>query len=132
MREGIPIQDFFHKMANPNKRNNGIESQLFNGNLSSNQGIIENCITQFFMNLYSGVVRPFLDVLEFPMISGENAVWLERPFEETEIYDIIQNFNGDKSPRLDGFPMAFFQACWEILKRDLMVVFHHFFCKRSV
>ena len=56
LREGDSNTRFFHKMANPNKRNNGIESQLFNGSLSSDQGMIENCITQFFMNLYFGVV----------------------------------------------------------------------------
>jgi len=93
--------------------------------------MIENCITQIFMNLYSEqqVIRPFPDVLEFPMISGDNAVWLERPFEEVEVFEVIQNFNGDKSLGPDGFPMAFFQACWEILKSDLMVVFHHFYAR---
>ena len=35
-------------------------------------------------------------------------------------------FNGDKSPGPDGFSMAFFQACWGILKTDIMAVFHHF------
>ena len=100
-------------MANSNRRNNGIESLLVNGNSSYDQGMIENCITQFFINLYSEqqVIRPFLDVLEFPMISGDNAVWLERPFKVVEIYEVIQNFNGDKSSGPDGFPMAFFQAC---------------------
>ena len=44
-----------------------------------------------------------------------------------EIFDVIQNFNGDKALGPDGFPMAFFQACWGILKTDLMAVFHHFF-----
>ena len=44
-----------------------------------------------------------------------------------EISDVIQNFNGDKAPGPDGFPMAFFQVCWGILKTDLMAVFHHFF-----
>ena len=47
-----------------------------------------------------------------------------------EIYEVIQNFNGDKSLRLDGFPMAFFQACWEILEPDLVAVFHHFFLQK--
>ena len=54
LREGDSnIRFFFHKMANSNRRNNGIESLLVNGNLSSDQGMIENCITQFFMNSYS-------------------------------------------------------------------------------
>ena len=65
----------------------------------------------------------------FPRISSDNADWLDRPFDEVEIFEVIQNFNGDKSPRPDGFPMAFFQTCWGILKPDLMVVFHQFFAK---
>ena len=100
-------------MTNSNRRNNGIESLLVNGSLSFDQGMIENCITHFFMNLYSKqqVIRPFPDVLEFPIIFGDNAVWLERPFDEAEVFEVIQNFNGDKYLRQDGFPMAFFQAC---------------------
>ena len=65
----------------------------------------------------------------FPRISSDNADWLDRPFDEVEIFEVIQNFNGDKSLRPDEFPMAFFQACWGILKPDLMTVFHHFFAK---
>ena len=81
------------------------------------------------MNLYSEqqVEWPFPLSLVFPMISGENADWLERPFEESEIFDVIQSFQGDKSPGPDAFPMAFFQACWGIVKPNLMVVFRHFF-----
>ena len=45
------------------------------------------------------------------MISGDNADWLECPFEEEKIFDVIQSFHGDKSLGLDSFPMAFFQVC---------------------
>ena len=45
--------NFFHKITNSNIRNNGIKSLLVNGSLSSDQGMIENCIIQFFLNLYS-------------------------------------------------------------------------------
>ena len=61
------------------------------------------------------------------MIFGDNVDWLERPFEEAEIFDVVQSFHGDKSLDPDGFPMAFFQACWGIVKPDLIAVFHHFF-----
>ena len=48
---------------------------MINGSFSFDQGMIAYCITQFFMNLYfkQQVNRPFLNVLEFPMISGDNA-----------------------------------------------------------
>ena len=53
--------------------------------------MIVDCITQFFMNLYSEqeVDRPFPNVLVFPMISDDNADWLERPFEEAKIFNVI-------------------------------------------
>ena len=65
------------------------------------------------MNLYSKQQgqRPFPDVLDFPRKSKDNVDWLERPFEEIEIFEVIKEFNGDKSPGLDSFSMAFFQAC---------------------
>ena len=55
--------------------------------------------------------HPFPDVLDFPRISGDNVDWLEKLFEESEVLEVIKEFNGDKSPGLDGFSMAFFQAC---------------------
>ena len=52
---------------------------------------------------------------------------IRETFEKAEIFDVVQSFHGDKSPSPDGFPMAFFQACWGIVKPNLMAVFHHFF-----
>ena len=62
-------------------------------------------VEQFFMNLFSEqqVQHPFPDVLDFPCISRDNAVWLEKPFEETEVLDVIMEFNEDKSPGLMVF-----------------------------
>nr|XP_023870353.1 uncharacterized protein LOC111982966 [Quercus suber] len=74
-------------MANSSRRNNGIESLMVDGRLSSDQGMIADCL---------------LEVLVFPMIFSDNAEWLDRSFEDAEIFDVIQNFNGDKSLGLDG------------------------------
>ena len=56
----------------------------------------------------------------------EDATWLERPFEEEEVIGMMNGFNGDKSPRSDGFPMAFFQTRWAIVRYDRMKVLHSF------
>ncbi|XP_023916416.1 uncharacterized protein LOC112028013 [Quercus suber] len=58
-------------MATSHRRNNGIESLMVDGILSSDQGMIVD-------------------------------YWLDRPFDEVEIFEVIQNFNGDKSPGPDG------------------------------
>jgi hypothetical protein len=34
--------------------------------------------------------------------------------------------NSDKAPRPNGFSMAFFQARWNVIKVDIMRVFHDF------
>ena len=100
----MPIPDSFIEWLILTGKKIGIESLMVNGTLSSNQGIIADYITHFFMNLYSEqqVERLFLDSLVFPMISSENADWLERPFEEAEIFDVIHSFQGDKSPGPNG------------------------------
>ena len=53
LKEGDTNTKFFHRMANSIGKNNGIESLMVNGTLSSDQGIIADYITHFFMNLYS-------------------------------------------------------------------------------
>ena len=128
LKEGDSNTRFFHRMANSNRKNNCIENLMIDGALSSNQDRIADHIEHFYMNLYSEqqVQHPFPFVLNFPRISGDNVVCLERPFEEAEIFQVIKEFNRDKSPGPDGFPMAFFQACWGTLKLDIMVLFHHF------
>lgn len=39
---------------------------------------------------------------------------------------MIKHFNGDKAPGPDGFPMSFYQVCWDIIRSDIMGVMHHF------
>ena len=36
---------------------------------------------------------------------------------------MVRDLNGDKVQGPDGFNMAFFQRCWEVVKEDIMVVF---------
>ena len=55
--------------------------------------------------------KPLLDDVEFYCISKENALWLDRPFDEKEEFGVISDFKGDKAPGSDGFSMAFFHSC---------------------
>ena len=70
--------------------------------------------------------RPVLDDVELPSILEEDALWLDRPFDEEEVFGVINDFNGDKAPGLDGFSIVFFQSCWCVLKTKIMAVFHNF------
>ena len=128
LKEGDRNTKFFHRIANSHRRSNTIDRLMVVGELSTDQGIIEGCITQFFRQLYSEKVvhRPILDEVAFSSISEEDATWLDRPFDEDEVFGVVNEFKGDKTPGPDGFSMAFFQSCWSIVKSEVMHVFHVF------
>ena len=72
------------------------------------------------------VDRPVLDDMIFSRIFEEDALWLDRLFDEEEVYGVITGFNVDKAPGPNGFSMAFFQSCWSVLKKETMEVFQSF------
>jgi hypothetical protein len=88
----------------------------------------------FYKKLYCEQYRwgPKVDALSFISIDDGERIWMEREFEECEVWEVVWNFNGDKAPRLDGFTMAFFQKCWEVIKEDIMVVLKEFQCSTIV
>lgn len=40
--------------------------------------------------------------------------------------ELTKGMNSDKAPDPDGFTMSFIQACWDVIKDDVMKVFHDF------
>ena len=128
LKEGDRNTKFFHRIANSHRRCNTINRLLVDGELSSDQGIIEGCISHFYRQLYSEteVHRPFLDEVVFSSIFKEDVNWLDRPCKEDEVFRVVLDFNGDKAPGPDGFSVAFFQSYWCLLKTDIMNVFHNF------
>jgi hypothetical protein len=65
--------------------------------------------------------------LEFNGLAGEDLEGLDRPFSEEEVFNVVKNFNGDKSPGPDGYSMAFYQACWSIVGSEVMDVCNEFY-----
>ena len=119
---------FFHRIANSHRRVNSIDRLMVNEVLSSDLAAIADYISQFYRQLYLEDVahRPVLDDVEFFSISVEDASWLDRPFEEEEVFGVINDFNANKALGLDGFSMAFFQSCWGVLKTEIMAMLHNF------
>ena len=128
VREGDRNTKFFHRITNSYRRVNSIDRLLVNGVLSSDPAAIADCISQFYRQLYVEEVahKPILDDVDFSSILVKDASWLDRPFEEEEVFEVIHDCNGDKALGPDGFSMAFFQSCWGVLKTKIMVVFHNF------
>jgi hypothetical protein len=44
-----------------------------------------------------------VDGLPFHSFGEEEAIWLERAFEEREVYEVVKDMNGDKALGPNGF-----------------------------
>jgi hypothetical protein len=105
-----------------------MESLSINGSYSSDQQVIRNHVAHFYESLFSDPFswRPRLDNLAFNTLDAVESSSLELPFEEKKVFEVIKGTNRDKAPGLDGFSLAFFQDCWDVIKSDLMGVFQDF------
>ena len=77
------------------------------------------------------------------MVFGGLKVWigllfqqsvelLDRPFSEEKIHNAVLHLNKEKAPGPDGFTIAFYQDCWEMIKDDLLRVFLEFHNNRII
>jgi hypothetical protein len=96
-----------------------------NDSISSEQLAIREHIVQFYESLFLEQYNcwPRLDGLAFNSLATEEASRLELPFKERKVLEVVKGMNRDKVPGPDGFPMAFFQDCWDVIKSDIIGVF---------
>jgi hypothetical protein len=129
LKEGDKNSKFFHRIANSNRNRNTIGQLSIDGEVSTQQAAIKEHIVQFYEQLYTEgeLQRPLLDGLEFTGLAGEDLEGLDRPFSEEEVFNVVKNFIGDKSPGPDGYSMAFYQACWSIVGSEVMEVCNEFY-----
>ena len=61
-----------------------------------------------------------------PYLRRECASRLNSPFTEEKISKVIFQLDRDKAPGPDGFTIAMFQDCWDVIKEDLVRVLAEF------
>lgn len=54
------------------------------------------------------------------LITKDDNKMLNSKITYKEVKTALDEFHGDKAPRLDGFPTCFFQKCWHILRDEVM------------
>ncbi|RVW12452.1 LINE-1 retrotransposable element ORF2 protein [Vitis vinifera] len=129
VKEGDCNSKLFHKVAN-GRRNKNFIKILENERglvLDSSESITEE-ILLYFKKLYSCPTRESWRVegIDWSPISEESAFRLDFPFAEAEIFNAIFQLDRDKAPGPDGFTIAVFQDCWDVIKEDLVRVFAEF------
>ncbi|CAN6182020.1 unnamed protein product [Urochloa humidicola] len=63
---------------------------------------------------------------DIPQVSREENEVLMAPFSEIEIRTAIFQMEHNKAPGPDGFPAEFYQFFWEVIRSDLLALFHEF------
>ncbi|RVW76917.1 hypothetical protein CK203_051555 [Vitis vinifera] len=91
------------------------------GETLNNIEVISEEIVNFFGNLYSKPEGDSwkIEGIDWAPISEESAIWLDRPFSEEEVRMAVFQLNKEKAPDPDGFTIAVYQECWDVIKEDL-------------
>ena len=129
LKEGDKNTGFFHKMANSNRRRNCLKKIKVNGIWLLEDQEIQRGVMRAYQNLLSdpGGWHPSMNSLEFDRIGVEEAARLEEMFSVEEVFLALSKLNGDKALGSDGFPLAFWQFCWDFAKNEIMGFFKDFF-----
>lgn len=61
--------------------------------------------------------------LQLPRVA---AAGLDNPFTEEEVWAAVLASPGEKAPGPDGFNGTFYHSCWDIIKGEVMAMFHQF------
>ena len=133
LKEGDRNTGFFHKMANSHRRRNAINKIKINGIWLTNDNAIQKGIVDAFKGL---LLEPGGWRLAFPnipmeVLGTEDVDSLEVRFSEEEVFAAILGLNGEKAPRPDGFPIAFWSFSWEFVKDEVMDFFKEFYEKKK-
>ncbi|RVW71963.1 LINE-1 reverse transcriptase-like [Vitis vinifera] len=75
--------------------------------------------------------RADLEGLHLKSLDHSEAEALEVPFTEEEIFAALMDMNGDKAPGPDGFTVAFWQACWDFAKEEIVELFKELYDQKS-
>lgn len=127
LKEGDANTRFFHLRVNDRRRKNFIH-RLRNGAGWVTQHEEKEKLAQdhFASMLHKGQRRSH----DFNWKSMEftqcNLSSLGDPFMEKEVTDAIAQLPKDKAPGPDGFSVAFFKACWDTIRGDVMAVVNNF------
>ncbi|KAK1697578.1 hypothetical protein QYE76_014275 [Lolium multiflorum] len=123
---------FFHRAANGCKRKRTI-FYLKKGDtvVQGNAALLEHA-TAFYKDLFGPVIDSGIRLSDDVWSDDEklndfDCVELDKRFSLEEIKEVIDHMEKNKAAGPDGFPIEFYQHCWDIIKVDIMHVFDDLF-----
>jgi mannosylglycoprotein endo-beta-mannosidase len=94
----------------------------------SNPDVVRAEVVDYFKNHFQEVPweRPKLDGLSFVLLNDDQCAGLEGRFLEEEVWAVVADADGNKSPGPDGFNFKFFKKFWGLLKKEILLLFDDF------
>ena len=116
-------------MTNLHRRRNTISKMRINGEFITGEEQLRLTIAKAFETMLadSGEWRANLVRLHFSRLNALEAENLELQFTEAEVFNALNDLNGDKAPGPDGYTVAFRQSNWGTVKEDVLKLFKDFF-----
>ncbi|RVW59638.1 hypothetical protein CK203_103273 [Vitis vinifera] len=98
------------------------KSWVLREEISWRQKSRELCVVGAFQRLYSEEEgwRPCIDGFSFMRLASSEAEGLKIPCSEEEVFAALSDLGNDKVPGPDGFTMALWLFCWDVVKVEIM------------
>ncbi|XP_058741681.1 uncharacterized protein LOC131614072 [Vicia villosa] len=119
---------FFHRVMKHRLRKTHIGGVVSNGTMVESVEEVNKEVYNHFANKFVEEVpnMPILNGAVLKSIDREESDYIESPFTEEEVKEVIWNCDGSKSPRPDGYSILFVKKCWPFIKKDIMSCFRDF------
>ena len=122
---------YFHKIANWRRMKNTVVSLEKDGEMIEGDENLLNHATDYYTTLFGPVEEHNIHMDqsvwdEVDKVSDEDNEKLCKPFCEQEIKDALFQMERNKAAGPDKIPIEFYQACWDIIKNDIIQLFDDF------
>ena len=120
-------------MTNLHRRRITISKMRINGEFITGEEQLRLRIANAFESMLAdyGDWRANLVGLHFSRLNALEAENLELQFMWAEVFNALNDLNGDKAPSPDGYTVAFWQSNWGTIKEDVLKLFRLFLRQES-
>ncbi|KAL6329246.1 hypothetical protein AAG906_014858 [Vitis piasezkii] len=101
------------------KKGEALSQVKVNGCWFTEENDLKTSMVGAFHNLYSeeGGWHPCIDGLSFMGLDSNEVERLELPFSKEEVFTTLSDLGKDKASGSDGYTMAFWLFCWDVVKK---------------
>jgi hypothetical protein len=129
--EGDSNTKYFQLVASGKYRKTRIFQLQQGDTIIEGDEALKQHITKYYKDLFGSAENSTIPLDEtqkdnIPQVLELENEMLIQSFSEEEVRKTVFQMEHNKAPGPDGFPAEFYQACWDIIKEDLMALFTEF------